>query len=507
MQREFTEKKAAEQVRRKVRETVKRYGLLKQGDHIVIGLSGGPDSVCLFFLLIELAKEYRLTLHPVHVNHRLRGQAAEADQKYVEELCQSQQLLCTVVRRNVEECAAQLGVGTEEAGRLVRYQAFKDVGQLVCPCGGAKVAVAQNRNDQAETALMRILRGTGTQGLAAMEPCSKEGIIRPLLFVDRQEIEAFCQEEGLSPRIDATNLEPLYLRNRIRLELLPLLEEQYNEKIVGALARLASIAAEDRDYFQRQTEEFLRIHGVFCCQSAQIPQKELVRLHPALRKRVIVELFSRLGLKKDVSSVHLDQAERLLEENRTSSQAFFPEGWRMRLAYEEAVFEQVAVPKKARQEEETKSLQTHSVFRLSHSFPTGEKILTIHCQDVLTQRFSGKMMGEEAFRLKKWEKGGADEANSLVGLFDADELIKLAGQQGLWIRTRRPGDRIRLSGMEGSKKLQDFFVDKKVPKEVRDQMPLFCFGQNVLWIPGLRAGRDCVVNGETQMILLLEYYK
>lgn len=537
MQRETTGEKATERVRRKVRETTERYGLLKRGDHVVIGLSGGPDSVCLFFLLLELAEEYCLTLHPVHVNHLLRGQAAEADQSYAEELCRSHQLLCTVVRRNVEELAAELRMGTEEAGRLVRYQAFQEVGRLACPHGGAKVAVAQNRSDQAETTLMRILRGTGTQGLAGMEPFSREGIIRPLLFVDRQDIEAFCQEEGLCPRIDQTNLEPLYLRNRIRLELLPHLKERYNENIVGALTRLASIAAEDRDYFQQQTEEFICLHAVFHSESAQpgalqtenaqpgrlqpqgdetvndhsknvrAPVKELMRLHPALRKRVILELFSRLGLKQDISAAHLAQAERLLQEGRTSCQAQFPEGYRMKIEYENAVFFREAPRSSAGQRKKETSSQEDSLLRVSRFCPTGEKILSIHCQGVLTGRFSGKMMEEDTFRSDEWKKGSAAETGALIGLFDADKLIALAQRQGLWLRTRRPGDRIRLSGMEGSKKLQDFFVDKKVPKEVRDQIPLFCAGQNVLWIPGLRAGRDCVINRGTQMILLLEYYK
>lgn len=551
MKREMTGEKAAERVRRKVRETVKRYELLKRGDHIVIGLSGGPDSVCLFFLLHELAEEYSCTLHPVHVNHQLRGEAAEADQKYAEELCRSQQLFCTVVSRNVKELAEELGVGTEEAGRQVRYQAFWETGRLVCPEGGAKVAVAQNRNDQAETVLMRMLRGTGTQGLAGMEPLSKEGIIRPLLFVDRQDIEGFCQEEGLCPRIDQTNLEPIYLRNRIRLELLPYLKEQFNRNIVGALAGLAAIAAEDRDYFQRQAEEFISLHITFQTESvqlvsaqeagvhpadvqvagawpldiqmdhaqaeivpplgvhpesAQVQVNELLGLHPALRKRVMIALFSRLGLKQDITAVHLSQAERLLEEKRTSSQAYFPENYRMKIEYEKVVFFQENLPKIHRQEEKNPSSGDDSLLRVFGSDPTGEKILKIRCQNVLTHRFSGKMMEKEAFHSDGWEKASGNGSNPLVGLFDAEELMKLENQ-GLWIRTRRPGDRIRLSGMEGSKKLQDFFVDKKVPKEVRDQMPLFCFGQNVLWIPGIRAGRDFAINGGTQMILLLEYYK
>jgi len=246
----------------RVRNTIINNHLIEKGEHIVIGLSGGPDSVCLFHILCQLREELGIRLYAVHINHGLRPGAADEDQKYTEDLCARYQVPCRTFSFDVTRIARESGMSSEDAGRKVRYQSFFEVAdQIENETGGSiKIAVAQNMNDQAETVLMRILRGTGTEGLVGIEYLRTEknrGIIRPLLDVTRAEIELYCKENGLDPRIDLTNLEPIYTRNKIRLELLPYLSENYNGNIVAALNRLSRIAKEDKDYFGRFTETIL----------------------------------------------------------------------------------------------------------------------------------------------------------------------------------------------------------------------------------------------------------
>ena len=254
-------------MKQRVLETIKTHELLEDGTHIVLGLSGGPDSVCLFDVLLELSAVKNFRIHPVHVNHKFRPGDAERDQEYVEELCRQRGLTCRTFTVDCNALAREEGLTSEEAGRKARYDAFFETaqgitqgfaqglaqelaGELEQHCtqepsmpGTDKIAiaVAQNANDQAETILFRMLRGTGTDGLAGIAYKRYErgfAIVRPLLDVPRDEIEKYCEERNLSPRIDHTNNEAIYARNKIRLELLPMLREKFNPNIIETINRL-----------------------------------------------------------------------------------------------------------------------------------------------------------------------------------------------------------------------------------------------------------------------------
>ncbi|MDD7216480.1 MAG: tRNA lysidine(34) synthetase TilS, partial [Firmicutes bacterium] len=238
-------------MKKKILKTIREHNLITEGMHIVLGLSGGPDSVCLFSVLTELAGEMNLTLHPVHINHRFRPGAAEEDQAYVEELCRSNGLSCRSFVYDCPAMAREQKLTPEEAGRKARYEAFfKVAGEIHAsgvPASKIAVAVAQNANDQCETILFRILRGTGTDGLSGIAYKRKgQGgfhVIRPLLDITRDEIEKYCADRNLNPRIDHTNSETVYTRNRIRLELIPYLADNFNSNIVETVNRLGRIAA------------------------------------------------------------------------------------------------------------------------------------------------------------------------------------------------------------------------------------------------------------------------
>ena len=357
-----------------VRRTIEEHGLLCKGDHVVIGLSGGPDSVCLFDVLLGLADQLELTIHPVHLNHQFRPGDAERDQQYVESLCKSHGLTCRSFIVDCNALARELGMTSEEAGRKARYDAFYQVAQEVAEalakgsaeeegCGevavtGAgqsravedrvKIAVAQNANDQAETILLRLLRGTGTDGLAGiayqryeMRQIERDGqakklgfkVIRPLLDVYRNEIEAYCEEHGLNPVIDHTNNEGIYTRNKVRLDLIPRLTE-YNENILEGLVRLGRIAADDKDYFWQETEKaFTQLREeADDTEEIILDRQGLADLHPAIRHRVVQKAFGLVGLEKDITAERLAAADAIILKKQGPKTVEFPHGYSVTVA-------------------------------------------------------------------------------------------------------------------------------------------------------------------------------
>ena len=346
----------------KVKEIIEKKALLQKGAKIVVGVSGGPDSVCLLHVLCELSGPWDLKLHAVHVNHCIRGAEADGDQKYTEELCRSLGVPCTVFTFDVRKQACEEGLTTEEMGRALRYDAFEKIRQEMLADdiknGGtafARIAVAQNQNDQAETVLMRILRGTGLDGLAAMEYTRDGRIIRPLLEISRAEIEEYCAQKGLEPRTDSTNLTPDYTRNKIRLELIPYLRENYNENLLSGLSRLARSASEDKAFLyecvEKASADIVRADERYDEAGSLESERRIDRsgyrtLSPAIGKRLILQNLKDIGLLQDVTSVQLERADALIRSGGTGDLMDFPHSFGLRIAYEDALLFTPAVKKK-----------------------------------------------------------------------------------------------------------------------------------------------------------------
>ncbi len=474
----------------RVKNTIINNGLIEKGEHIVIGLSGGPDSVCLFHILHQLKEALGIELHAVHINHGLRPGAADEDQRYAEKLCADYQVPFRAFAFDVNRIAKEEGISGEDAGRKVRYQSFFEVaGQIASETGASvKIAVAQNMNDQAETILMRILRGTGTDGLGGIEYLREEKnkgvVIRPLLDVSREEIETYCRENGLNPRIDLTNLEPIYTRNKIRLKLLPYLCEQFNGNIVAALNRLAKIAKEDKDYFGKKVDAIISEHVAFGKDDkAVIPLDILAGEHPAVRHRLIVGIFGRIGLSKDIAASHLEQADRLLAAGRTSSVTEFPSGYEMEISYRGAEFYRKKDRKNINFEYE---LNMEGITEISEL---------------------NALIRVKILRRQDWENFAGKENQSGTGgvtcRLSYDRIVENGCKPV--IRTRRQGDYIVPLGMRGRKKLQDFFIDGKYSKEERDRIPILCLGSEAVWVAGGRINDNYKVDDATERIILLEY--
>ncbi len=366
----------------KVRKTIEEQGLLTENQHIVIGLSGGPDSVCLFHVLLALQKDMNLAIHPVHVNHKFRLYAAEHDQWYVEELCRRNGLSCHSFVVDCNKLAEELHMTSEEAGRKARYDAFYEIAEQVSlqladeertktADGMAKIrsrikiAVAQNANDQAETVLFRLLRGTGIDGLSGIAYKRDERgfeVIRPLLDLYRSEIEAYCSHNQLHPVTDHTNQEAVYARNKIRLKLIPYLQTGYNENIEEALVRLSQIAADDKAYLWQQADDaYQRLitpeAGGFeaggiadssvgagigpartagacggSCSAVTMKREELAALPKALRHRVMLKAFRKVGLMRDISQERIRSADVIIEKKQAPKTVQFPHGYSVTVA-------------------------------------------------------------------------------------------------------------------------------------------------------------------------------
>lgn len=323
----------------KIKKTIDDNNLIKQNQHIVIGLSGGPDSVCLFNVLRALSAEMGLTIHPVHVNHKFRPGDAERDQKYVEDLCERNGLRCSSFVVDCNALAAQTGMTSEEAGRKARYDAFYQVAEELSkeiPKENIKIAVAQNANDQVETVLFRIMRGTGVDGLAGIAYERNERgykVIRPLLDVYRNEIEAYCERNDLNPVIDHTNEESIYARNKIRNELIPYLEKEHNTNLKESMVRLARIAAADKEYLWQQAEEVYRelAHEEYS-EEVSMDREELAKLHPAIRHRVMLKAFAAIGLDSDISEERIKAADHNIEKKQGPKTVQFPKGYVLEVA-------------------------------------------------------------------------------------------------------------------------------------------------------------------------------
>ena len=337
-----------------IRKTINESNLISEGDHVVIGLSGGPDSMCLFHALNSMAEEMNLTLHPVHLNHKFRPGEAERDQEYVESFCQKAGVPAKVFTVDCNALASELGMTSEEAGRKARYDAFYQVAEEIdAPESRVKIAVAQNANDQAETVLFRVLRGTGTDGLAGMAYRREEGrngksymVVRPLLDVWRKDIEAYCAEHGLNPVTDHTNQEEIYTRNKIRLGLIPYIEKEYNSNIQESLVRLSGIAAQDKDYFWQETEkklEELRITKEAADNGQEdgvvvLDRQGLADCHKAIRYRVIMKAFGETGLTRDITAERIEAADAIIGKKQGEKKVEFPHGYTLTVAKGRVIF-------------------------------------------------------------------------------------------------------------------------------------------------------------------------
>ena len=235
-------------MKNKVLDTIKKYNLIETKDKIVLGVSGGPDSISMLNILNEIKNELNFEIYVAHMNHMIRKEA-EDDENYVQEYCTKNNIQFFVKRVDVVQIANTNKIGTEEAGRKVRYEFFEEVMKNV---NANKIAIAHNKNDKVETIIMNLLRGSGISGLKGIEPIRDNKYIRPLIECKREEIEQYCEENQLNPRIDKTNFENDYTRNKIRNIVIPYIKKEFNQNIIETIDRLSQVATVESDFIDKQ---------------------------------------------------------------------------------------------------------------------------------------------------------------------------------------------------------------------------------------------------------------
>ncbi len=467
-----------------VRQIISKYEIFNPGDRVVVGVSGGPDSLCLLHLLNRLREELGIALHVAHLHHALRGEEADEDARFVERLATSWGLPSTVEKRDVPAYAEREKLAIEQAARQVRYTFLAEVAKGV---GASSVAVGHNADDQVETIIMHWLRGAGTAGLRGMRPLQQwplPGIdlrlVRPLLEVPREEIEVYCREHRLRPRFDRSNLDTTYYRNRIRHELLPLLEE-YNPNIREVIRRAALIIADDYHYLasqgQRAWEKVVsEVEGALV-----FDLKGWEKLHPSLQRQLLRRAIRNLRSDlRNIDWVHIEEARRAVGEKPAGTEVTLPRGLSLFRSYDTFIVgDMIPIPEMPLIEEETKI-----------AVPGRTPLPDWH---LITEVLAGEQGKEEALNNQDpWQ-----------GYLDLDQV-----GQDLILRGRKPGDRFQPLGMGGrSKPLREFMIDAKIPHHIRDKVPLVVSPQNIVWVAGYRIDERARVTERTERVLKIWFQK
>ena len=441
----------------KVKAYVKKWHMLQKEDSVIAGISGGADSVCLLFMLLKLQKELGFALMAVHVNHGIRGAEAERDEAYVKRLCRQWNVRLKVYRENVPAYAKERGMTEEEAGRDIRRTCFCKV---LKEWGGTKIALAHHENDNVETLLWNLCRGTGIRGLGGIAPVN-DVWIRPLLCVKRREIESYLKKRGISYCTDTTNADRRYMRNRIRMDVIPYLEDCVNTESVSHMGKTMERMYELEQYILEQVGQYKESCTGWKNGRRIIHQTEYTKIPKALRDNVLHEILCETaGRRKDIEEVHV-QMLRDLFTKQVGKRIDLPYGVTAIRTYEGVRFEK----------------------NIPEAFYAGDE------NELFSIRVFDRGPGNVTFPEKIYTKW-----------FDYD-IIK----NTVKIRHRMAGDSIVINRYGGRKKLKQYFTDQKIPQEDRDKIWIAADGDEVLWIVGYRQSQKYQITEKTTKILEIQY--
>jgi tRNA(Ile)-lysidine synthase len=459
---------------KKVRQSITRYDLLQKGDKVLVAVSGGPDSVALLYALLKIKDEFNLDIRVAHLNHKLRGKESDEDENFVRNLAHKLNLKFFSKSVDIKKEAKNRKLSLEECARLVRYSYLENLADKI---KADKIAVGHQADDQAETFLMRLLRGAGGLGLSGI-PVKRGKIIRPLLEIKREEIEKFLKGKGQSYRIDSSNLLPNYFRNKIRLSLLPLIKRKFNPKIVDVLNRVSSIISFQQKYIEKKCEEILSdICKIRNNDKIILDLKRFVNYDISLQREMIRLCVKELN--RDATDLSFDSIERILDLIQSEGSAY---------GGKEKSGRKVKLTGNTWAEVSGKNLAIYKEKKKLYSYPIsipGEKNLRS-----LGMRIRSEIVPRSSLPEKVRSKG--DEVVFL-------DWEKLKGPFNL--RSRRPKDKFKPLGMQGTKSIADFFIDTKVPRYERDEVMLLTSQGRIAWVVGYRISDEFKVTDKTKEVL------
>lgn len=440
--------------------------MIQKGDRIIAGVSGGSDSVCLFLLLSDLAREWEFALHVMHVEHGIRGEESKEDAVFVQKMCAEKEVPCRVVTVDAPGFAKDNHLSLEEAARSLRYRAFQEYRQELLKEtteGGVLIATAHNRGDQAETVLFHLIRGSSLKGLTGIRPV-QEGLIRPLLFAGREEILTAIQERKAAWREDSTNADITPTRNRLRHEILPQLEK-LQPQAIEHIAAAAEDLAEWEAYLEKETKDAL----IQCLTEERplvIKKDSYESYAPLLKRRIVYEAIAlAAGSRKDIERTHVEAVMELMEKQS---------GRQLSLPYD---------------------LNAQRIYQ-------GVRLVKLHTGTKKETRGKTPEEMQKLVRMRVFDRPDnlLIPKKKYTKWLDYDKI-----KNGLQVRTRRSGDYLTIEDTGGTKSLKKYLIDEKVPGEERGDMPLLCDGSHVVWVIGKRVSAYYKVTDQTKRIVEVLY--
>ena len=461
----------------RVLDFIRENRMAVKGQTLLVAVSGGQDSVCLLHVLQQLQPELAIELHAAHLDHQLRGKESTGDAQYVARLAKSLGIPATIEKRDVLAYRQEHHVSLEEAAREVRYRFLAETAAAV---GADAVAVGHTLDDHVETILLHLVRGTGTRGLRGLQPVTRRRasgqelkVVRPLLTVRRTETGEYCTRFKLKPRQDATNLSFEPLRNRVRLELLPLLKN-YNSGVVEALQRTAQIAGDDIAHLEKEAARFWPKVAVKKGDVVILERKALRKLSVSLQRYLFrLAIETAAGNLKDIEARHIEEMVQALEKP-AGKQISLPYGLIFTVDYNRYLLGK-----------DPAALNPFSALK-------GEHLLKVPGKTVIP----GWQIGASVIKPAEMITGD----DRFTAHFDYN---RVAGN--LIVRSRQGGDRFQPFGMKETKKIAQFMIDAKIPHDWRDRIPIIACADGILWVAGYRIDERVKVTKRTKKVLRLEF--
>ncbi|MDR0949602.1 MAG: tRNA lysidine(34) synthetase TilS [Lachnospiraceae bacterium] len=473
-------------VEEKVFAYIKKHKMLEPGDRVAVGVSGGADSVCLLFLLSKWVKTYGGALCVVHINHMLRTEAKD-EAAFVQDLCTRQQIAFFGIQKDVALLAAQMRITTEEAGRMARYDAYSEMKEQFM---ADKIAVAHTANDQAETMLFHLFRGSGMKGLCAIAP-TREDVIRPILCLERREVEDYLRGENQPYCTDGSNHTDLYTRNRIRHHILPFAEEQISHNAIAHMCETARQLSETEDYLVTLTSQAVESVVTRTEKDVRIDRKRFLAMHPAMQKRVLLEVLREwIPQAKDITHLHIESMIKLFDTDG-NRRLTLPKGVSSRREYDQIIVEKEDKHHTDREHMRPDHADNLEVIVSLEAIQTREWVTSVYNQISVS------------FRVSNYDKNKQIVRNKYTKWFDC---VKINGN--LTLRTRRIGDYFMIkdanNGKIHHKSLKDYMLKEKIPVSKRDHILLLAQGNHVLWVIGHRISEYYKIDDTTKQCLEVE---
>ncbi|MDI6889943.1 MAG: tRNA lysidine(34) synthetase TilS [Thermodesulfovibrionales bacterium] len=456
---------------KKVKETIKKHSMLSSKERVLTALSGGPDSVCLLYVLKNLKDEFKLDLHAIYIDHGLRPEETPKEIEFCKKLCEKLNLPFITKFIDVKSYAKEKGINRQAAARQLRYQVFEETAFEI---NAHKIALGHTADDQAETLLMHLFRGSGPTGLSGIPPV-RGRFIRPLIEIERREIDRYLREEEIDFIVDSSNLRKDYLRNKIRLSLMPMIKE-VNPNIIETLSRTAAILREEERYFGIiVTKTLMRLISRKSDSRIELFLAPLEAMEKVILRRTLRRAIDETRGLRGINFIHIEDIIELIKSGKTGDRLYLPDGIR--------------------------AIKEYSTLILTSEPPVKLDTYILEVPGEITLKEAG--LSIKASIIEPSEVSQTVEGlQRTLAFFDAEKLTF-----PLTVRSRKSGDFFYPLGFGKKKKLQDFFVDEKVPRDERDRIPLIVSGEDIIWVMGYRGDERFKVTDETKKVLRLEARK